>query len=240
MKWCHFTPWVVHFLCLKKTSADTYPHQGCVRLMSGESNLTRLWLKWVESKSSRLWKSRIWVESESNHADRHFSQSWVNWMLVESKLSHWFFLRENVEILHLSVVLQGKNHPTAIFDRTPPPSGQQLLPKSGKMWWVVRQIWLNSDSNELRRSWVRVESPGLSHESESSQPEKSESSTTLILTHQLFNFFSLNTYLLLAVVNIKYMRLYKIGRYVPIFVLQRFISEKRLVESRQVFILRKP
>ena len=55
--------------------------QGCARLMSRESNLTRLWLKWVESKSSRPWKWRIWVESESNHADRHLSQSWVNWIL---------------------------------------------------------------------------------------------------------------------------------------------------------------
>ena len=32
-------------------------------------------------------------------------------------------------------------------------------------------------------SRVRVESPGLSHESESSQPEKSESSTTLVYTY---------------------------------------------------------
>ena len=65
--------------------------QGCARLMSRESNLTRLWLKWVESESSRPWKSRIWVESESNHADCHLSQNWVNWILLESKLSHWFF-----------------------------------------------------------------------------------------------------------------------------------------------------
>ena len=34
-------------------------------------------------------------------------------------------------------------------------------------------------------SWVRVESPGLSHESESSQPEKSESSTTLQKRHEI-------------------------------------------------------
>ena len=55
---------------------DMTSYQGCARLMSRESNLTRLWLKWVES--------------ESNHADRHLSQSWVNWILLESKLSHWF------------------------------------------------------------------------------------------------------------------------------------------------------
>ena len=51
--------------------------------MSRESNLTRLWLKWVESESSRPWKSRIWVESESNHADCHLSQSWVNWTVAQ-------------------------------------------------------------------------------------------------------------------------------------------------------------
>ena len=48
--------------------------KGCARLMSRESNLTRLGLKWVESELSRPWKSGIWVESESNHADRHLSQ----------------------------------------------------------------------------------------------------------------------------------------------------------------------
>ena len=121
--------------------------------MSCESNLTRLWLKWVESESSRLWKSRIWVESESNHADRHLSQSWVNWVLLESTLSHGFFWRENVNILHLSVTLQS---PAATFDRTPPPPSQQLFAKSGKTWWVMSQIWLNSDSNELSQSWVRL------------------------------------------------------------------------------------
>ena len=133
--------------------------QGCARLMSYESNLTRLWLKWVESESSRPWKSRSWVESESNHSDRHLSQSWVNWIPLESKLSHWFFRRENVKILHLRIALQEKNRPTATFDRTPSPShpsGQQILVKLGKMWWVVSQVWLNSDSNWLSQSWMRL------------------------------------------------------------------------------------
>ena len=106
-----------------------------------ESNLTRLWLKWVESELSRLWKSGIWVESESNHADRHLSQRWINSILLESMLSHWFFWRENVKILHLSVTLPGKKQPTTTFNRPPPP-GQQLLAKLGKMWWVVSQSWV--------------------------------------------------------------------------------------------------
>ena len=127
--------------------------------MSRESELTQLWLKWVESELwlkwvepelSRPWKSTIWVESESTHTDRHLSQSWVNWILLESKLSHWFFWRENVKILHSFVASQGKE-PTFSYI-WPPPPGQQLLAKLGKMWWVVSQIWLNSDSNELSRN----------------------------------------------------------------------------------------
>ena len=93
--------------------------------------LTRLWLKWVESELSRPWKSRIWVESESNHADRHLSQSWVNWILLESKLSHGFFWRKNVNILHLSVALPRMNQPTAALERTPPPP-----PRSTTFWQI--------------------------------------------------------------------------------------------------------
>ena len=71
------------------------------------------------------------------------------------------FRGENVKILQLCVTLQRKNQPTATFDRTPPPPGQQLFPKLGKMWWVVSQIWLNSDSNELSQSWVRLVNLGF-------------------------------------------------------------------------------
>ena len=116
------------------TGRDGAGH-GCARLMSHESNLTRLWLKWVESGS--------------NHADRHL-RSTGYWILFESKLSQcFFFWTENVNIFHLSVALQGENQLTATFDRTPLlDHGQQLLAKVGKMWWVVSQIRLNSDSDE--------------------------------------------------------------------------------------------
>ena len=77
-----------------------------------------------------------------------------------------------LKILQLSVTLQRKNQPTATFDRTPPPPGQQLFPKSGKRWWVVSQIWLNSDSNELNQSWVRLVNLGVWVESELSQVSK--------------------------------------------------------------------
>ena len=70
---------------------------GGTRVVLVESNLTRLWLKWVESESSRPWKWRIWVKSKSNHADRHLSQSWVNWILLESKLRHLLFFWETLK-----------------------------------------------------------------------------------------------------------------------------------------------
>ena len=130
--------------------------------MSRESNLTRLWLKWVESESSRPWKSRLLVESESNHADCHLSQSWVNWILLESKLSHWFFEEKTSRSCNYTyVTLQRKNRPTATFDRTPPPPRSTTFPKLGKMWWVVRLSWLNSDPNELSKSWVRLVNLGF-------------------------------------------------------------------------------
>ena len=141
-------------------------NQSCARLMSRESNLTRLWLKWVESELSRPWKSGIWVESELNHADRHLSQSWINWILLESKLSHWFFWRENVKILHLSVTLPGKKQPTTTFNRIPPPRSTTFFAKLGKMWWVVSQIWL------LSQSWVRLANFGIWVESVLSQSRK--------------------------------------------------------------------
>ena len=61
--------------------------QGCARLISRESNLTRFWLKWVESELSQPWKSMIWVESHSMSFESELcqllssgnclSQSWV-------------------------------------------------------------------------------------------------------------------------------------------------------------------
>ena len=38
---------------------------------------------------------------------------------------------------------------------------KSIFPKLGKMWWVVSQIWLNSYSNELSQSWVRLVNLGF-------------------------------------------------------------------------------
>ena len=149
--------------------------------MSRESNLTRLWLKWVESESSRPWKSRIWVESESNHADCHLCQSWVNWTLLESKLSQldtaWVKVASTGHCLSQSWVTDfskrkrqdlaiicnfTEKEPTYSYIRPhPPPPSQQVFAKLDKRWWVVSQIWLNSESNELSQSWVRLVNLGF-------------------------------------------------------------------------------
>ena len=58
--------------------------------MSRESDLTRLWLKWVESELSQVGKFGIWAESELNHSRK------VNcW--DESELGHLIVTRVRVE-----------------------------------------------------------------------------------------------------------------------------------------------
>ena len=96
-----------------------FSNQGCARLMSRESNLTRLWLKWVRVESAVKIKdmSRVRVESRWSSFESELSQLDTAWVKVELMI----FRGENVKILQLSVTLQRKNQPTATFDRTPPP-----------------------------------------------------------------------------------------------------------------------
>ena len=104
----------------------------------------------VESAVKIKNMSRVRVESRWSSFESELSQVDTAWVKVEALV----FLKRNVKILHLSVVLQGKNqHPTTFGHPLP---GQQLLAKLGKMWWVVSQIWFNSDSNELSQSWVKL------------------------------------------------------------------------------------
>ena len=109
----------------------------------------------VESAVKIKDMSRVRVESCWSSFESELNQLDTAWVKVESMI----FRGEIVKILQLSVTLQRKNQPTATFDR-PPPS-QQLFPKFGKMWWVVSQIWLNYDSNELSQSWVRLVNLGF-------------------------------------------------------------------------------
>ena len=105
----------------------------------------------------KSWKSGIRVEPESDHADRHLIQRRMSWIMnnkiniinknnkvetekiklnnkIEFMLSHWFFWRENVKILHLSVTLPGKKQPTTTLKN------------------------VMSRESDLTQLWLRVES----------------------------------------------------------------------------------
>ena len=136
---------------------------------------------WLDSDSNESSQSRVGRENEGYESsqsritliDRHLSQSritliviWVrvesHWSSFESELSQLdtaealIFLKRNVKILQLSVVLPGKNQPTTTFGRTPPPPGQQLSAKLGKK--KCDESWVRFDSTLTQMSWVRVES----------------------------------------------------------------------------------
>ena len=53
---------------------------------SNESSQSRSAVK-IRDESSQSWLT--WCLHD-HHTDRHLSQNWVNWKLLESKLSHWF------------------------------------------------------------------------------------------------------------------------------------------------------
>ena len=129
-------------------------HESWVKF---DSTLTQMSRVRVESAVKIRDMSRVRVES----CQSSLESSWINWILLESKLSHWFFWRESVKILHLSVMLPERNNLQLHSTAPSPPPRQQLLTKLGKMWWVVSQIWLNSDSNELSQSWVRLANLGF-------------------------------------------------------------------------------
>ena len=127
--------------------------------------VSQIWLDsdWNESCQSRVGRENQGYES---------SQSWVTliviWVRVESTrycLSQsWVndFSRRKRQDLAVICNFTGKE-PTYSYIRPhpPPPPGKQLFPKLGKMWWVVSQIWLNSDSTHLSQSWVRLVNLGF-------------------------------------------------------------------------------
>ena len=99
----------------------------------------------VESAVKIKDMSRVRVESRWSSFESELSQLDTAWVKVESLI----FWRENVQILHLAVALPTWKE--LVYNNIrpdPPPPGQQLLAMLGKTWWVVSQIWLNSDSTE--------------------------------------------------------------------------------------------
>ena len=174
-------------------------HESWVKF---DSTLTQMSRVRVESAMKIKDMSRAWVESGWSSFESELSQLDTAWVKIESLI----FPKRNLKILHLFIALQGKSQPTATFDGTPPPPPSRERPlyqirenvmsresDLTQIWlkWVESELsgwpiwdlsWVGVESIKKSKvlSWVRVESAELSRESESSQPEKSESSTTLI------------------------------------------------------------
>ena len=129
-----------------------------------------------ESSQSRITLIVIWVRVEST--GYCLSQNWVT----------DFLKRKRQDLAIICNYTEKEPTYSYIQPHPPPPPRSATFPKLGKMWWVMSQIWLNSDSNELSQVrnlgfelsrswvtwiviWVRVESV-----------RKNESSTTLART----------------------------------------------------------
>ena len=113
---------------------------------------------WLDSDSNESSQSRVGRENEGYESSQSRVTQIVIWVRVESTgycLSQsWVsdFSRRKRQDLAIICNLTEKE-PTYSYIRphpSPPPS-QQCFPKLGKMWWVVSQVWLNSD---LSQSWV--------------------------------------------------------------------------------------
>ena len=77
--------------------------------------------------------------------------------------------------------------------------------ESNKQIWDFSCVGDASIKKSKVMSSFRVESPGLSHASESSQPEKSESSTTLVPDLEIHHSTSQNalSFLAVKIINLK-------------------------------------
>ena len=141
---------------------EVSPKQGCARLMSHESNLTRLWLKWVESSwvsrknqgfessQSRVTLMVIWVRVEST--GYCLSQIWVTDSAEEKTLIFQLYLKRYMERTNLQ--LHSTAHPqSTTFGEI----RQNVMSHES----YLTQIWLISDSNELSQSWVRLGNLGF-------------------------------------------------------------------------------
>ena len=117
---------------------------------------------WLDSDSNESSQSRVGSENQGYESSQSRVTLIVIWVRVEwtgyCLSQRWvndFSRRKRQDIAVICNFTE--KEPTYSYIRPhPPPPGQQRFPKLGKMWWVVSQIWLNSDSNELSQSWVRL------------------------------------------------------------------------------------
>ena len=122
------------------------------------SGLCSTHVSWVKFDSTPTQMSRVRVESRWLSFESELSQLDTAWVKVESLI---FSKRKHQDLAIICNFTEKEPTYSYIRPHPPPPGQQQLFPKLGKMWWVVSQIWLNSNSNELSQSWVRLVNLGF-------------------------------------------------------------------------------
>ena len=126
--------------------------------------VSQIWLDSDSNESSQSWvgresedMSRVRVESCWSSFESELSQLDTAWVIVESLI----FLKRKHQYYAFICSLTEKEPTFSNIRLHPPPPGQQLFAKLGKMWWVMSQIWLNPHSNELSQSWIRLVNLGF-------------------------------------------------------------------------------
>ena len=146
--------------------------QVCARLMSRwvnfNSTLTQMSRVRVQSAVKINDMSRVRVESRWSSFESELSQLDTGWVKVESLI----FLNRKRQYFTFICSLIEKEPAYSYIRPYPPPPPSTTFAKLGKMWWVVSQIWLNSFSNKLSQSWVRLLNLGFELSSELSQVSK--------------------------------------------------------------------
>ena len=124
---------------------------------------------WLDSDSNESSQSRVGRENQGYESSQSRVTLIVIWVRVESTgyclSQNWVTDFSKKKRQGLAIIYNfTEKEPTHSYIRPhpPPPPVTNFFPKLGKIWWVVSQIWLNSDSNELSQVsifgfWVESE-----------------------------------------------------------------------------------
>ena len=133
-------------------------HYGTVRIRV----VLDLWVVsqiWLDSDSNESSQSRVGRENQGYESSQSRITLFVIWVRVESTgycLSQSWVTDFSEEKCRDLAFICNLTEPYSYIRPHPPPPPVNNFVILGKMWWVVSQIWLNSDSNELSQSWVRL------------------------------------------------------------------------------------
>ena len=120
------------------------------------------WVKFDSTLTNESSQSRVGRENQGPESSQSRITLIVTWVRVESTEYGWvkvesliFLGRKRRDIVFVST-LQGKNQPTATFNRTPPPPPpvSNFCPNQVK----CDESWVKFDSTLTQMSWVGVES----------------------------------------------------------------------------------